>query len=121
MQLLNDKDRVRIVKEGQITGQNNTFRMLVDGINRQQNAVAESRLSYTKKNGEKVLVRDKMEKVVTWFTKSQLFEFGNILSEVSICRWSYTEAYCIFDVINHIHTLRFFKKSIKIRADILKP
>ncbi|EPS38454.1 hypothetical protein H072_7794 [Dactylellina haptotyla CBS 200.50] len=84
LQRLDDQSRRRVVHEGKIAGQNNTFRLLIDGIQRQQNAVAESRLTYTKKNGEKVYVRDKMERVVTWFTKSQLFEFGNILSEVSL-------------------------------------
>ncbi|KAF3236224.1 hypothetical protein TWF192_011501 [Orbilia oligospora] len=82
---LDEKSRSQVIHEGQITaGQNNTFRLLLDGIQRQQNAVVESRLSYTKKNGEKVYVRDKMEKVVTWFTKSRIFEFGSVLSEVSI-------------------------------------
>ncbi|KAK6518427.1 hypothetical protein TWF506_005582 [Arthrobotrys conoides] len=82
---LDEKGRSQVIHEGQITaGQNNTFRLLLDGIQRQQNAVTESRLSYTRKNGEKVYVRDKMEKVVTWFTKSRIFEFGSVLSEVSI-------------------------------------
>ncbi|KAK6532281.1 hypothetical protein TWF281_006472 [Arthrobotrys megalospora] len=99
---LDDKSRSRVIHEGQITGQNNTFRLLLDGIQRQQNAVAESRLTYTRKNGEKVYVRDKMEKVVTWFTKSQLFEFGSVLSEVSIYAaipWACISA--IFTVTEH--------------------
>ncbi|KAF3910368.1 Ankyrin-1 [Dactylellina cionopaga] len=102
LQRLDEKGRARVVKEGQIAGQNNTFRLLLDGIQRQQNALADSRLTYTRKNGEKVFVRDKMEKVVTWFTKSQLFEFGNVLSEVSIYAaipWACISA--IFTVAEH--------------------
>ncbi|KAK6357883.1 hypothetical protein TWF730_007240 [Orbilia blumenaviensis] len=83
---LDEKSRSRVIHETKSTGQKptNTFRLLLDGIQRQQNAVVGSRLAYTRKDGEKVYVRDKMEKVVTWFTKSQLFEFGGVLSEVSI-------------------------------------
>ncbi|RVD85294.1 uncharacterized protein DFL_003620 [Arthrobotrys flagrans] len=82
---LDEKSRSQVIHEGQITAsQNNTFRLLLDGIQRQQNAVVDSRLAYTKKSGEKVYVRDKMEKVVMWFTKSRVFEFGSALSEVSI-------------------------------------
>ncbi|KAK6543335.1 hypothetical protein TWF694_000087 [Orbilia ellipsospora] len=102
LQQLDEKTCSQVVHEGRIAGQNNTFRLLIDGIQRQQNAVAGSRLTYTKKNGEKVFVRDKMEKVVTWFTKSQLFQFGGALSQVSIYAaipWACISA--IFTVTEH--------------------
>ncbi|KAF3927622.1 Ankyrin-2 [Arthrobotrys entomopaga] len=102
LQRLDERTCRRVVHEGHIAGQNNTFRLLIDGIHRQQNAVASSRLTYTKKNGEKVFVRDKMEKVVTWFTKSQLFQFGGALSQVSIYAaipWACISA--IFTVTEH--------------------